>query len=95
MMVSMVAVRVSGRGSVLEDGEDEADLLTTPLHVSAQTLVFEHWSVMHKVDITNKTCEDLDVRIGEARVGRMRWSGDCIMSEVSASCVIVVKILII
>ncbi|KAF0305814.1 hypothetical protein FJT64_022616 [Amphibalanus amphitrite] len=61
MVVYTVPVRVSGRGSVLEDGEDEADLLTTPLHVSSQSFYFDHWSMCHKLDVTNKTCEDLDV----------------------------------
>ncbi|XP_037077087.1 uncharacterized protein LOC119098271 [Pollicipes pollicipes] len=61
MVVYTLPVQVSGRGSVLNEGEDESDLLAAPLHVSEDYLFFRHWSICHKLEVTNKTRENMNV----------------------------------
>ncbi|XP_043197524.1 uncharacterized protein LOC122368001 [Amphibalanus amphitrite] len=61
MVVYTLPVQVSGRGSILDEGEDESDLITAPLHVSQDYLFFRHWSICHKLEITNKMRDELPV----------------------------------
>ena len=61
MVVYTLPVQVSGRGSILDEGEDESDLITAPLQVSQDYLFFRHWSICHKLEITNKMRDELPV----------------------------------
>ena len=69
MVVYTLPVQVSGRGSILDEGEDESDLKTAPLQVSQDYLFFRHWSICHKLEITNKMPDELPVSPAEAFCG--------------------------
>ena len=74
MVVYTLPVQVSGRGSILDEGEDESDLITAPLHVSQDYLFFGHWSICHKLEITNKMRDELPVSAALRLTGRQCYS---------------------